>query len=50
MYPPTVVSVDPSVITITWQEITTLAHTGGFPPFYYSVEYLDVNYIDPNAI
>ena len=50
MYSPTVVSVEPRVITITWQEITTVAHTGGFPVFFYWLEYLDVNYIDPNAI
>ena len=50
MYSPTVVSVEPSVITITWQEITTLAHTGGFAPFFYWLEYLDVKYIDPIAI
>ena len=40
MYPPTLsVSVTPKVITLSWQEITTVADTGGYPPFMYWVEF-----------
>ena len=50
MNPPTMTSVAPSVITISWSPITLASQTGGYPPFFYSVEYLDVSYITPTAI